>query len=141
MSRDISQDPTTARTLQGAGHVEIQNISRRGFLGVSGTAFALALFPAPTLVGSDRSQICTMLGQFKHLFPNLPPSLARTSLTCNCVCLVPTGEGLGLAVHRSFVSYVASCVHVKIVDGQVTVPTVHTAIDCGFAANPERIRS
>ena len=54
---------------------------------------------------------------------------------------MPTGEGLGLAVHRSFVSYVASCVHVKIVDGQVTVPTVHTAIDCGFAANPERIRS
>jgi isoquinoline 1-oxidoreductase beta subunit len=47
MLRDISQDPTTARTLQGAGHVEIQNISRRGFLGVSGTAFALALFPAP----------------------------------------------------------------------------------------------
>ena len=47
MLRDISQDPTTARTLQGAGHVEIQNISRRDFLGVSGTAFALALFPAP----------------------------------------------------------------------------------------------
>ena len=47
MLRDISQDPTTARTLQVAGHVEIQNISRRGFLGVSGTAFALALFPAP----------------------------------------------------------------------------------------------
>ncbi|MDA8574663.1 hypothetical protein N9L79_03925 [Alphaproteobacteria bacterium] len=47
MLRDISQDPTTARTLQGAGHVEIRNISRRGFLGVRGTAFALALFPAP----------------------------------------------------------------------------------------------
>jgi isoquinoline 1-oxidoreductase beta subunit len=55
---------------------------------------------------------------------------------------LPQGEGLGLAVHRSFVTYVASCVHVKVeADGTVRVPEVHTAIDCGFAANPERIRS
>jgi isoquinoline 1-oxidoreductase beta subunit len=52
------------------------------------------------------------------------------------------GEGLGIAVHRSFVTYVASVVHVKVAeDGTVRVPAVHTAIDCGFAANPERIRS
>ena len=54
---------------------------------------------------------------------------------------MPAGEGLGLAVHRSFVTYVASCVHVKVVDGMITVPEVHTAVDCGYAANPERIRS
>ena len=54
---------------------------------------------------------------------------------------MPAGEGLGLAVHRCFVTYVASCVHVKVVDGKITVPEVHMAIDCGFAANPERIRS
>jgi len=54
---------------------------------------------------------------------------------------VPAGEGIGLAVHRSFVSYVAAAVRVKIVDGLIRVPEVHMAIDCGFAANPERIRS
>ena len=55
---------------------------------------------------------------------------------------LPKGEGLGIAAHRSFVSYVASCVRVKVEDdGTVRVPEVHTAIDCGFAANPERIRS
>jgi isoquinoline 1-oxidoreductase beta subunit len=55
---------------------------------------------------------------------------------------LPAGEGLGIAVHRSFVTYVASVVHVKVdADGTVRVPEVHTAIDCGFAANPERIRS
>ncbi len=54
---------------------------------------------------------------------------------------MPEGEGLGIAVHRSFVTYVASCVHVKVVDGQITVPEVHMAVDCGYAANPERIRS
>jgi isoquinoline 1-oxidoreductase beta subunit len=55
---------------------------------------------------------------------------------------LPKGEGLGIAVHRSFVTYVATCVHCKVdKDGNVRVPEVHTAIDCGFAANPERIRS
>ena len=55
---------------------------------------------------------------------------------------LPAGEGLGIAVHRSFVTYVASVVHVKVEeDGSVRVPAVHTAIDCGFPANPERIRS
>jgi isoquinoline 1-oxidoreductase beta subunit len=54
---------------------------------------------------------------------------------------LPEGEGIGLAVHRSFVSYVAAAAHVRVVDGLVTVPAMHIAIDCGFAANPERIRS
>jgi len=55
---------------------------------------------------------------------------------------LPKGEGLGIAVHRSFVSYIAQCVHCKVdKDGNVRVPEVHTAIDCGFPANPERIRS
>ncbi|MEP2783228.1 MAG: molybdopterin cofactor-binding domain-containing protein [Pseudoruegeria sp.] len=55
---------------------------------------------------------------------------------------LPAGEGLGIAVHRSFVTYVAAVAHVKIEDdGTIRVPEVHMAIDCGFAANPERIRS
>ena len=54
---------------------------------------------------------------------------------------LPAGEGIGLAVHRSFVSYVACAAHVKVVDGRITVPEMHMAIDCGFAANPERIES
>lgn len=54
---------------------------------------------------------------------------------------LPVGEGLGLAVHRSFVTYVAAAARVKVIDGRITVPELHMAIDCGFAANPERIRS
>lgn len=53
---------------------------------------------------------------------------------------MPKGEGLGIAVHRSFVSYVASVVHVKVADdGTISVPEVHTAIDCGFTISPERV--
>ncbi|MFK7964593.1 MAG: xanthine dehydrogenase family protein molybdopterin-binding subunit, partial [Burkholderiaceae bacterium] len=52
------------------------------------------------------------------------------------------GEGIGIAVHRSFVTYVATVVRVKIgADGQINVPEVHTAVDCGFCVNPERVRS
>ncbi|MFK7868630.1 MAG: molybdopterin cofactor-binding domain-containing protein [Roseobacter sp.] len=54
---------------------------------------------------------------------------------------LPPGEGIGLAVHRSFVSYVACAAHVKVVDGRITVPQMHMAIDCGFCANPERVES
>jgi isoquinoline 1-oxidoreductase subunit beta len=55
---------------------------------------------------------------------------------------LPKGEGLGIAAHRSFLSYVATVVHVAVdAQGNLAVPHVHTAIDCGFHINPERIRS
>jgi isoquinoline 1-oxidoreductase beta subunit len=55
---------------------------------------------------------------------------------------VPKGHGLGIAVHRSFVSYIATIVEVAVDDkGKVTIPRVDTAIDCGTFVNPERIES
>jgi len=55
---------------------------------------------------------------------------------------VPKGHGLGIAVHRSFVSYIATIVEVAVDDkGKLTVPRVDTAIDCGTYVNPERIHS
>ncbi len=45
-------------------------------------------------------------------------------------------------MHRSFLSYIATVIEVSVDEkGRLTVPRVDTAIDCGFAANPERIRS
>lgn len=55
---------------------------------------------------------------------------------------VPKGHGLGIAVHRSFVSYIATIVEVSVDDkGKLTIPRVDTAIDCGTYVNPERIQS
>ncbi|WP_431204468.1 molybdopterin cofactor-binding domain-containing protein [Bradyrhizobium betae] len=55
---------------------------------------------------------------------------------------VPKGHGLGIAVHRSFVSYIATIVEVSVDDkGKLSVPRVDTAIDCGTYVNPERIAS
>jgi isoquinoline 1-oxidoreductase subunit beta len=55
---------------------------------------------------------------------------------------VPKGHGLGIAVHRSFVSYIATIIEVSVGDkGKLTVHQVDTAIDCGTYVNPERIQS
>ena len=55
---------------------------------------------------------------------------------------LPKGQGLGIAAHRSFVSYIATVVHVEVGDkGKITIPRVDTAIDCGFCVHPERVRS
>jgi isoquinoline 1-oxidoreductase subunit beta len=55
---------------------------------------------------------------------------------------LPPGHGLGIAGHRSFVTYIATVVEVAVDNkGKITIPRVDTAIDCGFAVNPERIRS
>jgi isoquinoline 1-oxidoreductase beta subunit len=55
---------------------------------------------------------------------------------------LPAGQGMGIAVHRAFVTYVATVVRVAVdAKGSVTIPQVDTAIDCGFHVNPERINS
>jgi isoquinoline 1-oxidoreductase beta subunit len=55
---------------------------------------------------------------------------------------VPPGHGIGIAAHRSFVSYVATVVEVAVDSkGKLSVPRVDTVIDCGTYVNPERIRS
>jgi isoquinoline 1-oxidoreductase beta subunit len=55
---------------------------------------------------------------------------------------LPKGHGLGIAAHRSFLTYIATVVEVAVDDnGKLSIPRVDTAIDCGFPVNPERIRS
>jgi isoquinoline 1-oxidoreductase beta subunit len=52
------------------------------------------------------------------------------------------GQGLGIAAHRSFLTYVASVVEVEVNDkGEVRIPSVHTAVDAGLVVNPEAARS
>jgi len=55
---------------------------------------------------------------------------------------LPNGHGLGIAVHRSFLTYVCTVVEVAVTDdGRIRVPRVVTAVDCGIAIHPERVRS
>lgn len=55
---------------------------------------------------------------------------------------MPARQGLGLAAHYSFVTYVAAVVQVAVDDkGQIGVPRVDVAVDCGAVVNPDRVRS
>ncbi|KTC33642.1 MAG: molybdopterin cofactor-binding domain-containing protein [Pseudomonas sp.] len=55
---------------------------------------------------------------------------------------LPKGRGLGLAVHYSFVTYVAAVIEVEVKgDGTLVVHKADIAVDCGPQINPERIRS
>lgn len=51
------------------------------------------------------------------------------------------GFGMGLAIHRSFLTYVATVVQVEMKDGKVTIPRVDTAVDAGTLVNPEMARN
>lgn len=55
---------------------------------------------------------------------------------------LPAGQGQGLAAHYSFVTYVAAVVEVSVSeDGEISIPRIDVAVDCGPQVNPERIRS
>ena len=54
---------------------------------------------------------------------------------------LPAGQGQGIAVHRSFVSYIAIAVRVRVLGRKMWIEQVDLAIDCGLAVHPERIRS
>ena len=52
------------------------------------------------------------------------------------------GTGMGIAVHRSFLTYVATVVEVEVDGrGKLKIPRVHTAVDAGLITNPEIARA
>jgi isoquinoline 1-oxidoreductase subunit beta len=52
------------------------------------------------------------------------------------------GHGWGIAVHRSFLTYVASVVEVEVdKERHIHIPRVDTVVDAGFVVNPERVRA
>ena len=49
---------------------------------------------------------------------------------------------MGIAVHRSFLTYVATVVEVEVDgDGELKIPRVDTAVDAGLITNPEIARA
>ena len=52
------------------------------------------------------------------------------------------GTGIGIAAHRSFLTYVATVVEVEVNDqGEVRIPRVDMALDAGLVVNPEATRA
>jgi isoquinoline 1-oxidoreductase beta subunit len=105
------------------------------------------------LIGKDRhidlSKEQAKYGNYGETLEQFPVDTARLKQAVNKVASMsnwskkrPKNHGLGIAVHRSFVSYVACVVEVSTnSDGKVKVEDVWMAVDCGLAVNPERIKS
>jgi isoquinoline 1-oxidoreductase beta subunit len=52
------------------------------------------------------------------------------------------GRALGIAAHRSFLSFIATVVEVEMGDnGQIRIPRVDVAVDAGMVINPDRVKS
>jgi len=117
-------------------------------LGKDQKAMWLDLIGAPRTLDPDAAGLPDNFWNYGEPMEEFPIETGRLAHVLNVAADgigygkdLPEGEGIGLAVHRSFVSYVACAAHVKVVDGRITVPEMHMAIDCGFCANPERVES
>ncbi len=51
------------------------------------------------------------------------------------------GRALGIAVHRSFYTYVAAVAAVEVDGGKIRIPRVDIALDAGQVIHPDRVRS
>jgi isoquinoline 1-oxidoreductase beta subunit len=51
------------------------------------------------------------------------------------------GRALGIAVHRSFLTYVATVVEVEVDKGKIRIPRVDIALDTGKVIHPDRVRA
>jgi isoquinoline 1-oxidoreductase subunit beta len=103
----------------------------------------------PARIVDPRKQVTTEFWDYGEPFETYPIDTGRLRRVAELAAeragwgkKLPAGRGLGIAAHRSFVSYIATVVEVAVdTKGNISVPRVDTAIDCGFAVNPERIRS
>ncbi|MCV6606392.1 MAG: molybdopterin-dependent oxidoreductase, partial [Porticoccaceae bacterium] len=52
-----------------------------------------------------------------------------------------SGQGWGISLQRSFVSYVAAAIKVEVQNDRVSVLEAHIAIDAGTVVNPDRVHA
>lgn len=54
---------------------------------------------------------------------------------------LPAGQGLGIAMHHSFESFLAMVVHAEVDGDDIRVHRVDCAVDCGLVLNPDQARA
>ena len=108
------------------------------------------------LIGPGRSENLLKLGlvdppkdYYGASFADYPSDAGRASRVVRLAmeksgwgAPLPRGRGRGIAVHHTFLTYVAMVVEVEVrPDGTVLVPRATAAVDAGFIANPERAKA
>jgi len=91
------------------------------------------------LIGDDRIE--DTKDAIKYNTARLKNVLKMAAKNGNWGKPLPKGHALGIAVHYSFYSYVASVVEVSMVNNKVKVHNIYTVIDCGTAVNRNTINA
>jgi len=91
--------------------------------------------------------------QVRQIVPGYPPDTHHLRAVVQKVAEVSqwddnvrkysgTRRGLGIAAHRSFLSYVATVIDVSFNEkDELTINNVYTVVDCGLAVNPDRVKA
>lgn len=117
--------------------------------GKDARAFWLDLLGPDRIVDLSKAGLAGEAFNYGESFEKHPIDIARYRKVLELVTEksgwgspLPKGHGRGLAVHRSFVSYVAAVVQVAVKpDGTLEIPRVDVAADPGFITNPDRVRA
>lgn len=91
------------------------------------------------LIGSDRTYPSDT--EYKLDTSRLKNVLRKAATNAGWGKKMPKGHGMGLAVHYSFYSYVASVVEVSVLENKLKVHNVHSVIDCGTFVNTNTIKA
>jgi isoquinoline 1-oxidoreductase beta subunit len=89
------------------------------------------------IIGSDRIE--DTKNDYKYDTARLKHVLKTAAKNADWGKKLPEGHAMGLAVHYSFLSYVASVVEVSVINDKVKVHNIYSVIDCGLAVNKNTI--
>lgn len=123
-----------------------------------GKRFNEAVFQAEGVENYDNNlfpltrQAVSIGGQEKEIAPGYPPDTRRLRAVVERVAResgwdakkgqLPKGRGLGIAAHRSFLTYVAMVIDASLNEAnELTVNEVWAAVDCGQVINPDRVKA
>ena len=91
------------------------------------------------LIGDDRIEESKSGYHFDSA--KLKNVLKRAAKNANYGKQLPKGHGIGIAVHYSFFTYVASVIEVSVIDNKLKVHNISSVIDCGTAVNTDTIKA
>lgn len=91
------------------------------------------------LIGSDR--IYPSETAYKMDTAKLKHVLRKAAKNAGWGRDLPAGHGLGIALHYSFFTYVATVVEVSVIKNKLTVHDVFTVVDCGTVVNHNTVRA
>ena len=91
------------------------------------------------LIGKDR--VVKGRSKFPYDSKRMKDVLKKTAKNANWGKKLPKNHGLGVAIHYSFYSYVATIVEVSVKNEKVKIENVWTTIDCGLTLNRDNIKN